>query len=196
MHLKDIHESLAEEKRKRNIVGHFSPRRKKSRTTYFLRDRRSESHIVLIVETFADPPRVHPYLPFFFLFGLPLFGPVFAIFLLFSFSTVRNRPRRNQTTERAFPRRGNFVYSKLGQLVDRGFNVGDFCEIWKEMEEGVCALGWLCFVIPFGGRLWCSWWSNFVTIGWKSCILEIIDMLFNLLFIWKLNFICAHHKYY
>lgn len=36
-----------------------------------------------------------------------------------------------RATERPFPRRGNFVYPTLGQVVDRGFNVGDFCEIRK-----------------------------------------------------------------
>lgn len=176
---------------------------KKSRTTYFLRDRRSKSHIVSIAQTFADPPPVHPYLPsfslfFLFLFGLPpLFGPVFPIFPSLPSSFSRSWEivgGRNPTERRPFPRRGNFVYPKLGQLVDRGFNVGDFCEIWKGGRR-LCAHGWLCFVISFrGGRLCvaqCWWWSNrfCATIGWKSCILEMIDIVFDTFFQFIENFI-------
>lgn len=135
---------------------------------------------------------------FLFLFGLPsLFGPVFPIFPSLPSSFSRSWEivgGRNPTERRPFPRRGNFVYPKLGQVVDRGFNVGDFCEIWKGGRR-LCAHGWLCFVISFrGGRLCvaqCWWWSNrfCATIGWKSCILEMIDIVFDTFFQFIENFI-------
>ena len=54
----------------------------------------------------------------------------FPLSSLLFFSLVRNRGWAEPHQERRpFPRRGNFVYPKLGQVVDRGFNVGDFCEI-------------------------------------------------------------------
>lgn len=119
----------------------------------------------------------------------------FPLSSLLFFSLVRNRGWAEPHQERRpFPRRGNFVYPKLGQVVDRGFNVGDFCEIWKGGRR-LCAHGWLCFVISFrGGRLCvaqCWWWSNrfCATIGWKSCILEMIDIVFDTFFQFIENFI-------
>lgn len=136
-----------------------------------------------IAETFADPPRVHPYLPFCLLFGLPpLFGPVFAIFPLFpslflpgeksSWAEPGRRRDRSLGAVILFTRRWARLLIEDSTLVI-------FARFERE-EGGVRArLIVLCDFVrgTIVAQLMIERFCN--DFGWKSCTLEIIDIVFQ-----------------